>query len=209
MGCAEDDIDGVWAGFDNRRHGIDHRLDAFARRQQTERQNDGLAAEAELGLRVMGLEKRKVGDAVRDHLDLLWRHVMHGPEKLAAFFCHDDHLGRLGDDLAHDVVLSRRRCREHRMQRRDDRHGEALQELDDVSTGLAAENPVLMLKAKQRRTALCSENRRLRHRHRSSPPGSGSARPLDSRKRRQDRSWQRRRSPDSGGPSRSPDADHA
>ena len=32
------------------------------------------------------------------------------------------------------------------MQRRDDRHGEALQEFDDVSTGLTAENPVLVLK---------------------------------------------------------------
>ena len=33
------------------------------------------------------------------------------------------------------------------MQGRDDRHGEALQQLDDVSTGLTAENPILMLKA--------------------------------------------------------------
>ena len=145
MGRAENDIDGVRAGFDDSRHGIDHGLDAFARRQQAERENDGLSAEPELGLGVMGLEKWKVGDAVRDHLDLLWWHVMHGPEELAAFFCHDDDLCRRGNDLAHDVALSRRRCREHRMKRRDDRHGEALQELDDVSTGLTAENPVLML----------------------------------------------------------------
>jgi hypothetical protein len=33
------------------------------------------------------------------------------------------------------------------MQGRHDRHGEPLQKLDDVSTGLAAENPILMLKA--------------------------------------------------------------
>ena len=33
------------------------------------------------------------------------------------------------------------------MQGRDDRHGEPLQELDDVCTGLTTENPILMLKA--------------------------------------------------------------
>ena len=125
MGCAENDIDGVRAGFDDCRHGIDHGLDALARRQQTERQNDRLAAEAELGLGVMRLEKRKVGDSVRDHLDLLWRHVVDGPEELAAFFRHDDDLRRPGDDLAHDVALNRRRRREHGVKRRDDRHVEA------------------------------------------------------------------------------------
>ena len=71
MGRAENDIDGVRAGFDDRRHGIDHSLDAFARRQQAEREDDGLPAEPELGLGVMRLEKGKVGDSVRDHLNLL------------------------------------------------------------------------------------------------------------------------------------------
>ena len=80
MGRAEDDIDGVRAGFDDCRHGIDHGLDAFARRQQAERENDGLSAEPELGLRVVGLQKWKVRDAVRDHLDFLWpaRHARTG-----------------------------------------------------------------------------------------------------------------------------------
>ena len=50
MGRAENDIDGVRAGFDDFRHGIDHGLDALARRQQAERQDDGLSGEAEFAL---------------------------------------------------------------------------------------------------------------------------------------------------------------
>ena len=70
---------------------------------------------------------------------------MHGPEELAALFRHDDQLGRSGNDLPQNVVLNRCRCRKHCMQRRDDRHGKAVQELDDVSTGLIAEDPILVL----------------------------------------------------------------
>ena len=53
MRRAEDDIDRIRAGFDDFRHGIDHGLDAFARRQETERQNDLLAGKAEFGLGMM------------------------------------------------------------------------------------------------------------------------------------------------------------
>ena len=92
MGCAENDIDGVRAGFDDLRHGIDHGLDALARRQQAERQDDRLSAEAEFRFGVMRLEERKVGYSVRDDLDLASWHVMHGTEEFAAFFRHDDDL---------------------------------------------------------------------------------------------------------------------
>jgi hypothetical protein len=70
---------------------------------------------------------------------------MHGPQELAAFFCHDNELGRPSDNLSHHVALSQRRRRQHGMQGRHDRHGEPFQELDYVSAGLTTENPVLML----------------------------------------------------------------
>src|SRR6516164_11280548 len=95
----------------------------------------------------MRLKKWEVRDSVRDHLNLLRCHIMHGPEKPATFFCHDNTLRRPGNNLPHDVALCRRRCWEHRMKRRDYRHGEAFQKLDDVFTGVAAKNPILMLKA--------------------------------------------------------------
>jgi hypothetical protein len=46
MGRAEYHINGVRADLDDSRHGVDHRLNALAGRQQTERQNDLLANEA-------------------------------------------------------------------------------------------------------------------------------------------------------------------
>ena len=81
MGRAEDDIDGVRAGFDDFRHGIDHGLDALAGRQQAERQNDGLSDEAEFRLGVMRFQKREIGYSVRDDLDLASRHVMNGAQQ--------------------------------------------------------------------------------------------------------------------------------
>ena len=59
MGRAENDIDGVRAGFDDSRHGIEHDLDAFVWRQETERQNDRLSGEAEFRLGVMRFEERE------------------------------------------------------------------------------------------------------------------------------------------------------
>src|SRR4029079_5273648 len=103
-------------------------------------------AEPELGLSVVALQEWKIWNAVWDHLDLLGRHAMHGPEQLAAFFCHHDQLGRPGNNLSHDIALSRRRHREHGMQSRYDRHGELPQELDDWPSSFAAKNPVLVLK---------------------------------------------------------------
>src|SRR6266853_5741512 len=75
MGSAQNDIDGIRAGFDDSGHGIDHCLDTLARRQETERQNDGLSSKAAFRFGVMRFEERKVGYSVRYDLDLASRHV--------------------------------------------------------------------------------------------------------------------------------------
>ena len=98
-------------------------------------------------LRVMRLEKREVGYSVRYDVDLASWHVMNGTEKFASFFRHDDDLRRNIDDLSHHVVLHGRRLREHCVERGHDRHFETGQELEDVASGLTAEDTVLMLKA--------------------------------------------------------------
>ena len=54
--------------------------------------------------------------------------------------------GRL-DDALHHRALGRGRLGQHRMQRRDDRHGEARQQLEDVAAGFAAENAEFVLQA--------------------------------------------------------------
>ena len=127
MGRAENDIDGVRAGFDDPRHGIEHDLDAFVGRQEAEREDDRFSAEAEFRFGVMRFEEREVGYSVRYDLDLASWHVMNGTEEFAAFFRHDDELGRSIDDPAHHVALDGRRLREHGVKRGHDRHFEARQ----------------------------------------------------------------------------------
>ena len=48
---------------------------------------------------------------------------------------------------SHYRALSRGRPRQHRVQRRHDRHGEARQQLEDVDAGFAAKNSELVLQA--------------------------------------------------------------
>ena len=59
---------------------------------------------------------------------------------------HDDLRGRLDDSL-HYRALDRARAGQHRVQCRDDRHGQACQQFEDVGAGIAAENPEFVLQA--------------------------------------------------------------
>ena len=94
----------------------------------------------------MWFEEREIRYSVRYDLDLASRHVMNGTEEFVALFRHDDDFCRNVDDPTHHVALDGRRFGEHRVQCRDDRHFESRQELDDIAAGLAAENPVFVLK---------------------------------------------------------------
>ena len=78
MGGPENDIHGIGTAFQNCGHGIDHDFDAFVRREKTERQNDGPAAEPEFGLRLVRLDEWEVGNPVRDDLDLFRRYPVDG-----------------------------------------------------------------------------------------------------------------------------------
>ena len=77
MRRAENDVDGVGTGLDDSRHGIDHGLDAFARRKKTERQDDGFSAKPQSGFCGVRFPVWKIGYAVGNNLDLFGRHAMH------------------------------------------------------------------------------------------------------------------------------------
>ena len=94
MRGAKNDIDGIRARFDDFRHGIEHDLDAFVRRQQTEGQDDHFSGEIEFGLGVMRFEEREIRYSVRYDLNLAGWHVMNGTEEFVAFFRHDDDFRR-------------------------------------------------------------------------------------------------------------------
>ncbi len=74
---AENDIHGVGAAAQDRRHGVDHDFDSLVGRQQTERQDDRFAAKAEFILCRIGLSESCVGNSVRNDLDLFLRDAVH------------------------------------------------------------------------------------------------------------------------------------
>ena len=124
MRRAEHDVDRVRPALQDRRHGVDHDLDALAGGEQTERQNDRTVAEAQFGLCGVGLHKRKVGYAVGDDLDLVVRHAIDAAQHLASLVGHHDNLrGRL-DEPFHHGALGGARLGQHRVQRCNDRHFE-------------------------------------------------------------------------------------
>ena len=51
-----------------------------------------MAGEAELGFRLVRVEKGDIRNAVRDDLDLFGRHAINGPQQLAPLLRHDDEL---------------------------------------------------------------------------------------------------------------------
>ncbi len=70
MRCAQHDVNEVGILLEDRRHGAEHVLDPLVRRQQAERQGDILALDVELILVELGIDKRHVGDAMGDQIDL-------------------------------------------------------------------------------------------------------------------------------------------
>ena len=142
---AENHIDRVGPALQDRRHGVDDEFDTLARREQPERQNDGPVAEAQLGLRLLGLNEWKIGSPVRDDLDLVCRHPIHGAQQLSTFLRHDDDPRRYFDDAIHDIALRRGRLGQDGVQRRDDRHGQPRQQRHDVAARFATEDAEFML----------------------------------------------------------------
>ena len=98
-----------------------------------------------LAFAVVRRDKRKVGDAVGDDLDLVVRHAIDIAQQFTALAGHHDDLRGHLDDALHHRALRRRRRGQHRMQRRDDRHGQARQQLQDMGPGVAAENSEFVL----------------------------------------------------------------
>ena len=80
-----------------------------------------------------------------DDLDLVVRHAIDVAQQFAALLGHHDDLRGHLDDALHHRALSRRRLGQHGVQRRDDRHGQARQQRQDMGAGFAAENAELVL----------------------------------------------------------------
>ena len=125
MRCAEHDIKSRRARSDDLGHGVDNGLDALARRQQAEREDDRSPLEAELLLGARGLEKREIRNPVRNDVDVMRGDAMARVEELPSFLRHHHQLRRTLDDSRHHIALARIWVRKDSMKRRDDRHIEA------------------------------------------------------------------------------------
>ena len=80
-----------------------------------------------------------------DDLDLVVRHAIDVAQQFTALVGHHDDLRGHLDDALHHRALRRRRRGQHRVQRRDDRHGQARQQFQDMGPGFAAENSEFVL----------------------------------------------------------------
>jgi hypothetical protein len=89
-----------------------------------------------------------VGNAVRDDLDFLRRHSVFSHEELAGLVGHhDDGRRNIHNSTQHSVLL-RAGLRQNRVQRRDDGHRQVREQRQDVAAGIPAEDPELVLQAR-------------------------------------------------------------
>ena len=85
------------------------------------------------------------GNAVGNDVDLRGVDAVHAVEERGAVAAHDDEALGEADERVHHRALHRVGLREDGVERRDDRHAQLAQELEDVAAGLAAEDAVLVL----------------------------------------------------------------
>ena len=97
-------------------------LDALVGRKQPERKRHQPAANAELILVLIGIDERRVGDAVRDQVDLGLRHAVDSPQERPGPLGHDDDAGGQGGQFLQDPPLIDVRLAQDGVEGRDDRH---------------------------------------------------------------------------------------
>ena len=143
MRRAEHDVDGVGMSGENRRQRIDDVLDALVWRQQPEGQDDRLPVQAEAVFAAAA--GGNVRNAVRNQIDLIRGNAVHPLEQLGAGLAHHNQPLRQPRQLLEHQALRRIRFGQDRVQRRDDRHAQVPQQLEQMRARLAAEDPVFVL----------------------------------------------------------------
>ncbi|OPY59991.1 MAG: hypothetical protein A4E57_04595 [Syntrophorhabdaceae bacterium PtaU1.Bin034] len=147
MGGAEHNVNGLGVLGDDRGEGVDHRFDAFARREQTKSENHLSTFHSVLVLVEVGVHKGNIGNAVMYEGDLLRGDVVDLPEDVFTAPAHNDQpIGQLGDAPG-NRRLGCGRCLEYGVERSHQGHAEVCHQIKYVSAVLAAEDPELVLQA--------------------------------------------------------------
>ena len=90
MGRARDDVDHILVFRQNVRQRLNHVFDSLIRREQAERKQDGFPFYVEAIFVEIRIEEWHVGNAVRNHIDLVARHFENFLQKLGRQLAHYD-----------------------------------------------------------------------------------------------------------------------
>ncbi len=147
MGRTRHQVHHVFVFRQDLRHGLNYVFDALIRREQSEGEQHRFPFDAETVLIEIGIEKGQVGNAVRDHVDLAARHLEDFLQELGRKLAHDNEaVGKLSD-LFHDAELVGAGLAQNGVQRGHHRHLQSAQQMQDMASGRAAENSILVLQA--------------------------------------------------------------
>ena len=145
MGRAKHDVDQVRILPGDLRQRPDHVLDPLARGEQPEGQQHLLALDPELILEGTRIDEGRIGNAVRDQIDLGGGGAIDLAENRAPALGHHDQSFRLSDDLVHHPALVGSGLLEDSVQGRHHGQVDLAQDGQDVAPGPAAVDPELML----------------------------------------------------------------
>ena len=110
-------------------------------------EQDDLALDAKQVLVETRIDERHIGNAVRDHVDLLRQHAIDLLQEFRAALAHDDQpVGQGGDFFQHPALIGIG-IAQNGVQGRDDGHAQFAQERQDVAARPPAEDAIFVLQA--------------------------------------------------------------
>jgi len=147
VGGAEHHVDQVRIAPEHLRQGPDDVLDALVRGKQAERQQNGLALQAELVFEKIRVDERHVGNSVRNEIDLFLGNSVNIAGEFHPPPRHHHHpVAQLRDLLEHPPLVFVR-LPEHGVEGGHHRHAQLAQHRQDVASRRSPEDAVLVLHA--------------------------------------------------------------
>ena len=134
MRRAEHHVDGIGAALQDRRHGVDHDLDALVGREQAERQDDRSCRRSRAWPSpASGSTKAKSGMPCGMTSIFSAGTPIYGAQQLPPFSAMTMTFDETSMISIEHAALRRCRLGQHRVKRRDDRHGQPREQRQDVA----------------------------------------------------------------------------
>src|ERR1035437_4284416 len=145
MSRACDHVDDIFVLRQNVRQRLNHVFDSLIRRQQAEREQHRFSFHAEAVLIEIGIQKRQVGHAMRNHVDLAAGYFEDLLQQLGGQLAHHDKTIRKLSDLFHHDSLFRTGLAKNSVESSDDWHFDPAQQTQNVAASRAAKDSILVL----------------------------------------------------------------